>query len=95
MCRYDVDAVHNPIGSGSGISAVASRFGTFMDSVHMFDAAAFGLSSLEAQLMDPQQRMLLEETASTIAASGRSSSQLIASPVGVFVGCIWWALSGV
>lgn len=51
--------------------AVLSKFGTYVPSVHVFDAAAFGLSPAEAALMDPQQRILLEESAQAVAHSGR------------------------
>lgn len=34
---------------------VATRFGTYLQNVHDFDATAFGLSAGEAALMDPQQ----------------------------------------
>lgn len=51
--------------------AVLSKFGTYVPSVHVFDAAACGLSPAEAALMDPQQRILLEESAQAVAHSGR------------------------
>jgi acyl transferase domain-containing protein len=38
----------------------AVRFGSFIDSAEMFDAAAFGISDSEALLMDPQQRIFME-----------------------------------
>lgn len=67
--RFDVELV-----AGGGVSAavtVATRFGTYVDSVHTFDASLFGLSSNEAALMDPQQRLLMEETLSAVTDSGR------------------------
>lgn len=88
-CRYDVDAVYDPRGAAADKPAVMSRFGTFVAAVHAFDAAAFGISPLEAQLMDPQQRILLEETAVAAAASGKPAPQLLGASVGVYVGCIW------
>lgn len=53
-----------------------TKFGTYVGSVHAFDAAAFGLSASEAALMDPQARMLLEESTSAIVDSGRSITSL-------------------
>ena len=43
----------------------------------------------EASLMDPQQRVLLEETVAAFRQAGHSADQLLGSPTGVFVGCIW------
>lgn len=39
--------------------------------------------------MDPQQRVLLEETVSAFSAAGRSADTLLGSATGVYVGCIW------
>ncbi|MDE0188400.1 MAG: polyketide synthase, partial [bacterium] len=38
----------------------ACRFGAFVDGIDQFDAAFFRISPVEAQLLDPQQRMMLE-----------------------------------
>ncbi|MCY3840646.1 MAG: beta-ketoacyl synthase N-terminal-like domain-containing protein, partial [Gammaproteobacteria bacterium] len=38
----------------------ACRFGAFVDGIDEFDAEFFRISPLEAQLLDPQQRMMLE-----------------------------------
>ena len=39
--------------------------------------------------MDPQQRVLLEETVRAFHSAGHSMGQLIGSDTGVYVGCIW------
>lgn len=44
-----MDSVYHPKGAAAG-NVVATRFGTFVDDVHAFDAAAFGLSPIEAQV---------------------------------------------
>ena len=36
------------------------RFGGFLDGVDAFDAALFGITGAEADLMDPQHRVLME-----------------------------------
>ena len=38
------------------------RFGGFCDNVDLLDAAVFRLSATEAAAIDPQQRMLLEQS---------------------------------
>ena len=61
------------------------HFASVLDHVHVFDAAFFGVSSSEAELMDPQQRLVLECTAAVAMSQpqqGNSSSQ----DCGVFVG---------
>jgi len=42
------------------------RFASFIDIVEMFDNDLFGLSPVEASGLDPQGRMLLENTFSVI-----------------------------
>ena len=44
----------------TGASVERIRFGGFLVGSGDFDAAAFGITSAEAELMDPQQRVLME-----------------------------------
>lgn len=37
-----------------------ARFGAFLKGVDQFDPGLFGVTSNEAELMDPQQRVVLE-----------------------------------
>lgn len=53
-CRWDLE------GPRQGKSVMRARFGGWLPSVDTFDATFFGISVPEAELMDAQQRMLLE-----------------------------------
>jgi acyl transferase domain-containing protein len=56
--RWDWEALSSS-ATGTG-TQLPARFGGWLSGVDMFDAAAFGVSGVEAMLMDAQQRMLLE-----------------------------------
>jgi len=68
---------------------VMSSFGGFMENMDLFDAALFGLPRVEAAVMDPQHRSLLEgmlhARASTSLAT-RGADPLDAPGCGVYVG---------
>ena len=52
----------------------------------MFDAAAFGISPVEAASLDPQQRLLLEMAIEACDHAGVATDRLSGAAVGVFVG---------
>ncbi|MCX7092177.1 MAG: amino acid adenylation domain-containing protein, partial [Methylobacter sp.] len=56
-----------------------------LDSIECFDAAFFGFSPREAEIMDPQQRLFMECAAAAIEHAGYDSDR-INRPVGVFAG---------
>ncbi len=80
--RWDVNASHSPSHASAGAARVASRFATYVDSTFAFDAEAFRLGGNEGMLMDPQQRVLLEEVASAVADADISINALHGAPVG-------------
>jgi acyl transferase domain-containing protein len=84
--RWDADRLYSPTG---GQGRVFTRIATYVHSTYAFDADAFGLSPGEASLMDPQQRVLLEETVNAFASAGHSMPSVMGTATGVYVGCIW------
>lgn len=61
-------------------------YGAFLQDVSGFDALHFGISPAEAELLDPQHRILLEVAWEAIENAGYRKSALHNRPVGVFIG---------
>ena len=60
-----------PGATSTSSGRVASKFGAYVPSVHSFDPQAFNIPFTEASMIDPQTRVLLEESAHALAGSGR------------------------
>ncbi|MEX1830135.1 SDR family NAD(P)-dependent oxidoreductase, partial [Luteibacter sp. CQ10] len=71
----------------SRFGAMYSRWGAFMEGIDLFDPLFFRISPREAEGMDPQERLFLQEAYACIEDAGHTPASL--SPrrrVGVFVG---------
>lgn len=63
-----------------------SKWGGFIEDVDKFDAAFFNISAREANLMDPQHRLMLEVVWKLIEDAGYNPLDLSGEEVGLFIG---------
>ncbi len=63
-----------------------SKWGALLDDIAGFDPLFFEISPMEAELMDPQERMVLRETYKAFEDAGIKVSTLSGSNAGVFIG---------
>ena len=70
----------------AGVQSPACRFGAYLDELELFDAAFFRISPVEAQLLDPQQRLMLETCWRALEDAGMDPERLKGSRTGVYAG---------
>ena len=70
----------------AGVQNPACRFGAYLDDLDRFDAAFFRISPVEAQLLDPQQRMMLETSWKALEDAGIDPERLQGTRTGVYAG---------
>ena len=64
----------------------ACRFGAYIEDMDLYDPAFFRISPVEAQLLDPQQRMMLEVSWQALEDAGLDPDRLKGSRTGVYTG---------
>ena len=69
----------------NGIYGLPSRTGKLKD-ISKFDASFFGVHAKQAEVMDPQMRLLLEVSYEALVDAGYNPAELRGSRTGVFIG---------
>jgi len=83
--RWDNSVFYDPDPTQKG-KTYCKRASFLDDDIYGFDAPFFAISPREAQLMDPQHRLLLETVWQTFENAGLSAGEIRQSRTGVFVG---------
>ncbi|ACE84705.1 SDR family NAD(P)-dependent oxidoreductase [Cellvibrio japonicus] len=63
-----------------------SKYGSFLEGIDQFDAEFFGIGKLDAQMMDPQQRLMLMQTQHLLDSAGYTADELRGCNVSLFLG---------
>jgi len=82
--RWSMQDLFDPDPEAPG--RMYTRYGAFVDGIDTFDPHFFGISPLEAEGMDPQQRMMLETSWHALEHAGIPPHSLLGTQTGVFVG---------
>nr|WP_162306290.1 SDR family NAD(P)-dependent oxidoreductase [Brevibacillus laterosporus] len=61
--------------------------GSFVDDIEQFDPLFFNISGTEAEYMDPQQRIFLEESWKALEDAGYAGAGVQGKKCGIYVGC--------
>ena len=87
LSRWDWEALATTSVSKQG-GVVPARFGGWLSGVEMFDAGLFGISGVEAELMDAQQRLLLQAAHQAITAAAAASGAAAAAAEGAYASSV-------
>lgn len=83
--RMNINGFYHPDGDRHGVTNVRKSYFISQD-YRAFDAAFFNISPVEAEAMDPQQRILLELVHEAMESAGLIMDKLRGSRTSVFVG---------
>lgn len=82
--RWDIDAYFDP--DMKKLDKTNSRWGGFLADVDKFDPLFFNISGMEAEVMDPQQRLFLQECWKSLENAGYANDSISNKKCGVYVG---------
>jgi len=71
---------------GDGENQTKAKWGGFVEGIDQFDANFFNISPREAELMDPQQRLMLEVVWNAMEDSGYTQQNFSKMKTGLFLG---------
>lgn len=84
VSRWDLPALYQKAGITESNTC---QWGSFLDRLDRFDPEFFNISMLEANYMDPQQRIFLEACWSALEDAAYSGESLQQQVCGIYVGC--------
>lgn len=82
--RWNYEDFYDPTGMDP--TKTNCKHAGFLENVDLFEPLFFNISPIEAQYMDPQQRIILEESWKAIEDAGYSNTDISGVRCGVFVG---------
>lgn len=84
--RWSIDEFFDP--NPKAINKSYSKWGGFLDNIDQFDPLFFNLLPAEAISMDPQQRLVLEESWKILEQAGYTGERLKGIKCGLYLGCM-------
>lgn len=84
--RLNLASFYNPNGEHHGSTDVKNKSYLLSEDYRLFDTSFFNVNPLEADGMDPQQRILLETVYEALESAGYTLEQIQGSLTSVFVG---------
>ncbi len=85
--RWDVEEMYDP--DKTKRDKIYTKWGGFLDDVDKFDASFFNLTPREANTIDPQERLFLENAWKVFEDAGYPKSKLNNRKIGVFAGVMF------
>ncbi|KAF4773364.1 hypothetical protein HER10_EVM0012121 [Colletotrichum scovillei] len=94
--RFNIDRFYHPNPTHHGTTATKQAY-LLSEDVRLFDTKFFAIPPAESEVIDPQQRQLLEVVYEALESAGLASDKLAGSDTACFVGLMsqeYFALQG-
>ncbi|KPA09809.1 Beta-ketoacyl synthase, partial [Candidatus Magnetomorum sp. HK-1] len=85
--RFDVSALFYPDRQKEG--SIYGKWGGFINDADKFDALFFNISPREAEIIDPQERLILETVWHTFENAGYTRKSVGGRKIGVYIGVMY------